>query len=70
MFSEMLEGKMALVRGKEERVWELEREIADLLARNNVLLNEKQRMAENEQVQRESWRKKRERGEREIKRER
>jgi len=44
-----LDEKINVVKGRDERIGDLEREIADLLAKNNVLINEKQRITENEQ---------------------
>lgn len=46
----LLEEKIALVKGRDEKFSELEREIADLLGKNNILLNEKERVREQAQV--------------------
>jgi hypothetical protein len=47
---ELLEEKNKQMKGREERIALLEKEIADILGRNNILINEKERMKEHEQV--------------------
>jgi hypothetical protein len=47
---DLLEAKSGLVKGRDDRIAELEKEIADILGRNNILINEKDRMIEHEKV--------------------
>ena len=49
-FRDLLEEKQVLVKGRDTKISELEREIADLLAKNNILLSEKEHNREHEQV--------------------
>ena len=43
------------MKGREERIAELEKEIADILGRNNILMNEKERMKQHEKVSRATF---------------
>ena len=47
---DLLEEKNNQMKGREERIAELEKEIADILGRNNILMNEKERMKQHEKV--------------------
>lgn len=47
---ELVEKRIVEMKGRDGKIAELEQEIAELLAKNNILLNEKQKIIEYQQV--------------------